>query len=329
MESPVCELCGSPNAEVIVRQKDLLHHITDELYSIVRCVSCRFMYLSPRPTEAEIGRFYPDTYYSAPAPPRRFSGVKRWVMEDYYGYPSDHPRTMLHRLRKVLLYPEMLRRRVTGRTILPWVGKGRLLDVGCGHGVSAAVLAQQGWEVYGLDFSRVAADHARVLLGRDRVHIGDLYSAHYPDRRFDVVLMSHALEHLYQPKKVLAEVRRILKDEGRLVVAVPNAESWEAALCGPWWGPWDPPRHLYHFTKESLARLLTMAGFSVARFRTGVTSAHLTSSVERAWRETRGTALPMKRSIERWLLRPFSLLAGNLGHGTELLVQAVKSERQA
>lgn len=329
MESPVCELCGSPNAEVVVRQKDLLHHITDELYSIVRCVSCGFMYLSPRPTEAEIGRFYPDTYYSAPAPPRRYSGGKRWVMEDYYGYPSRRPRGMIQSVRKALLWPDMFRRSITGRTILPWVGKGRLLDVGCGHGVSAAMLAQQGWEVYGLDFSRVAADHARALLGQDRVHVGDLYSARYPDRTFDVVLMSHSLEHLYRPKTVLAEVKRILADHGRLVVAVPNAQSWEAALCGPWWGPWDPPRHLYHFTKESLTRMLALAGFSVVQLRTGVTAAHFTSSVERAWTDTRSTRLPLKHSIERWLLRPFSLLAGNLGHGTELLVHAVKSEVQA
>ena len=324
MEAPACELCGSPRSEVVVRQKDLLHQVTDEIYSIVRCVSCGFLYLSPRPTEEEIGRFYPETYYAAPAPPRRFSGVKRWVMEDYYGYPSRSPRSILHGLRKMVLWPEMMRRRLTGRTILPWVGKGRLLDIGCGHGVSAAMLAQQGWEVYGLDFSQVAADHARALLGEERVHVGDLYSAHYPDRRFDVVLMSHALEHLYRPKKVLAEVRRILDDEGVLVVAVPNAASWESALCGRWWGPWDPPRHLYHFTKESLTRLLAQAGFAVIQLRTGVTSTHLTSSLDRAWMESRHRALPLKRQLEQCVLRPFSLIAGNLHAGTELLVQARK-----
>jgi SAM-dependent methyltransferase len=326
METPVCELCGASSSETVVRQKDLLHRVTDEPYSIVRCEACGFLYLSPRPAEHEIGRFYPETYYAPPAPPRRFSGIKRWVMEDYYGYPPSKPRGFLESIRKVLLYPEMLRRRVTGRRILPWVGGGKLLDVGCGHGVSAAMLAQQGWDVYGLDFSQVAAGHARALLGGDRVHVGDLYSAKYPDRLFDVVLMSHSLEHLYHPKRVLAEVRRILKDQGVLMVAVPNAASWEASLCGRWWGPWDPPRHLYHFTRESLTRLLRQTGFSVDEITTGVTAAHLTSSVERAWTETKQTPLPLKRALERWLFRPFSLTAGNLGHGTELLVRAVKSE---
>ena len=324
MESTNCELCGSSQADVVVRQKDLLHRVTDDTYTIVRCAACGFLYLNPRPTEAEIGRFYPDTYYAPPAPPRRLSRVKRWVMEDYYGYPSEHSSARPRSIRKILLYPEMLRRRLTGRTILPWIGKGTLLDVGCGHGVSAAMLAQQGWTVYGLDFSQVAAVHACALLGEDRVHVGDLFSARYPDCQFDVVLMSHSLEHLYHPKRVLAEVRRILKEEGMLVIAVPNAQSWEAALCGRWWGPWDPPRHLFHFTKETLARLLGQAGFSVTQLRTGVTAAHLTSSVERAWTETRGAALPLKRAIERWLLRPFALIAGNSSHGTELLVQARK-----
>lgn len=326
MEYVVCEFCRSDQAYVVFRQRDLLHGVTSDQFTVVRCKPCNFLYLNPRPTPEEMGKFYPAQYYAAPAPPRRFSRVKRWIMEDFYGYPVvgwDGPWRFI---RKLLLWPDAIRRAATGRTILPWVGRGRLLDVGCGHGVNAAILAQQGWEVHALDLSETAVNHARGLFGHDRVQRGDLMSIQYQDRSFDVVLMSHSLEHMYNLSTVLAEVRRILDDQGILVIAVPNAESLEARLFGRWWVNWDPPRHLYHFSKATLARLLERAGFSVVEVRTGVTASHFVSSLERAWTHLFGRALPAKRMIEKLIARPFCLLAGNLGAGTEIIVHAVKAQ---
>lgn len=328
MERVGCELCGSKEAVVVVRQKDLLHRVTDEEFTIVRCAACGLLYLNPRPAPAEIGRFYPEHYFGEPARPRAVSRVKRWLMEEFYGYPGPPISAAVRLLRRALLWPEAVRRAATGRTILPWVGRGRLLDVGCGHGVSAAMLLAQGWDVQGLDFSESSVALARRLLG-DRVRAGDLESVRYPDRSFDVVLMSHSLEHMYHPVKVLAEVRRILDDGGRLVIAVPNADSWEARLFGRWWVNWDPPRHLYHFGRETLTRLLREAGFRVVRMGTGVTAAHCLSSLERAWTRGAGGGIPAGRWVERLLARPFCLLAGNLGAGTELIVHAAKSEEGA
>ncbi len=323
VERVACELCGSKEAAVVFRQRDLLHRITNDEFTVVRCADCAFLYLNPRPTQAEIGRFYPPGYFGPPSPPRRVSRVKRWIMEDFYGYPRLGRASAFRLLRKALLWPEAVRRAATGRTILPWIGLGRLLDVGCGHGVSTAMLQQQGWDVQGLDCSETSVAQARTLLG-DRVRVGDLQSVHYPDRSFDVVLMSHSLEHMYEQGKVLAEVRRILDDEGQLVIAVPNADSLEAKLFGRWWVNWDPPRHLYHFSRSTLTTLLKRAGFSVVNVRTGVTPAHFMTSLERVWRHAVGGALPARRAIEKFLAHPLCFFAGNVGQGTELIVYAVK-----
>ncbi|MEW6544057.1 MAG: class I SAM-dependent methyltransferase [Nitrospirota bacterium] len=323
MEGVVCELCGADQASVAFRQKDLLHRVSDEEFTVVRCGQCGFLYLNPRPTESEISRYYPSQYFGQPSPPRPFSRVKRWIMEDFYGYPSIDPGGP-HWLRKLMLWPEMARRTITGRGLLPWVGQGRLLDVGCGHGVNAAMLAQQGWQVSGLDLGPEIVEQARTLLG-DRVQVGDLLTVRYPDRSFDLVLMSHSLEHMYHLDRVLAEAKRILDDRGLLVIAVPNADSLEARLFGRWWVNWDPPRHLYHFTKRTLTRLLEHAGFSVTRIRTGVTPAHFMSSLERAWTHGFRRGLPGKRLIERFLVRPLCLAIGNAGYGTELIVHAAKA----
>ncbi len=325
MEQVGCALCGSKEATVVCRQRDLLHRVTDEEFTIVRCDGCAFLFLNPRPTEDEIGRFYPTGYFSTPSPPRPVSRIKRWIMEDFYGYPASGRAPVFHRLRRWLLWPEAVRRAATGRTILPWIGRGRLLDVGCGHGVSAAMLLRQGWDVQGLDFSEAAVGQARTLLG-DRVCVGDLQTVRYPDRAFDVVLMSHSLEHMYHLHQMLAEVHRILDDRGLLVIAVPNAGGWEARLFGRWWVNWDPPRHLYHFTKVTLVRLLNRTGFRIVKVRTGVTAVHFMSSLERAWTSGNGGPLPARRWVERLIARPFCLVAGHLGAGTEIIVHAVKAQ---
>ncbi len=323
MEQVVCEFCGSDQAKVAFRQRDLLHGVTNDEFTVVQCRSCGFFYLNPRPTPAEIGKFYPVQYSTHPAPPRPLSRVKRWITEDFYGYPVLSRTGPWRIVRKWLLWPDKVRRAFTGRMILPWIGRGRLLDVGCGHGVAAAILAQQGWEVHGLDLSESAVANARVLLG-DRVKVGDLMTVKYDPGSFDLVLMSHSLEHMYQLSEVLAEVNRILHDQGCLVIVVPNAASLEAKLFGRWWVNWDPPRHLHHFTKLTLSRLLQRAGFSVVNSRTGVTPAYFTGSLERVWKHRFGCALPGREWIEALIARPVCLLAGHLGYGTEVTVYARK-----
>src|SRR5262249_45459063 len=162
------------------------------------------------------------------------------------GYPTTATSSRWRRFRKVLLWPAKVHRVLRGREILPWVGQGCLLDVGCGPGGNLVMLKDQGWDVYGLDSSETAVKRGRQEVG-DRVALGELGRVAYKDRFFDVVLFSHSLEHTFGVWAVLREVRRILDDRGLLVITLPNAGSWEAKLFGRWWFPWELPRHLYHF----------------------------------------------------------------------------------
>ena len=101
---------------------------------------CGLRYLNPRPTREEIGLYHPEQYFDH-APPKertgfeqaveRFSGlVTQWIMEDFYGYPAAAPPGPFRRFHKVLLWPEKACQVFRGRDILPWIGQGRLLDVG-------------------------------------------------------------------------------------------------------------------------------------------------------------------------------------------------------
>jgi SAM-dependent methyltransferase len=244
-------------------------------------------------------------------------------MEDFYGYPAPTSPGLLRSLRKVVFWPEKVRRVFRGREILPWRGQGRLLDVGCGPGGNLAMFQEQGWDVYGVEMSPAAVARARDRVG-DRIHAGTLETAPFAEESFDVILFSHSLEHLFSPADTLAHARRLLKPEGMIVVTVPNAGSLETWVFGRWWVPWDPPRHLYHFVPGTLGRLLERCGFRVTRLRTGVGSLFFMASLERVWEHRWNRRLPARRFIEKLVARPFCLAAGHLGYGTEITVHAVK-----
>jgi SAM-dependent methyltransferase len=138
---------------------------------------------------------------------------------------------------------------------------GRVLDIGCGNGDFLHSLKRRGWDAHGVEFSAKAAELARSR-GID-VHRGELRSAAYPASFFDVVTLWHVVEHLPDPLTELAEVRRILRDDGLLVVEVPNSDCLTRRLCGVRWRQFDVPRHLQHFTPLTLKQALTRAGFAI------------------------------------------------------------------
>ncbi len=330
METTVCDLCKSDRANVVLSQRDLLLSVSDEEFSIVRCLDCGLMYLNPRPAPDEIGDYYPAVYYppvakkNGAAAPKAVRGVKRWLLEDFYGYPGVQLPGWKRSIRRLVLWPEKIRREFRGRHAFPWRGQGRVLDVGCGVGGNLKTLQEQGWEVYGIEISEKAANHARALVG-DTIHTGTLETARFAAGTFDLVLMNHSLEHLFSPTDALRKVSSLLSDQGLLVVTVPNAGSLEAALFKSWWFHWDPPRHLYHFDKERLVALLSYVGFSVEQIRTGVGTTFFIASLERFLTHRWGRKVRVPRLLDRFVARPLCLAAGHAGYGTEITVYAVKA----
>ena len=152
---------------------------------------------------------------------------------------------------------------------LPMHGRqARLLDVGCGSGTLLGLLKKRGgYQVLGFDSSWDASGIAKAESDIDVIVAAHLQDASFANGAFDLVTLFHVMEHVTDPHMLLAEVRRILHPGGRIVLQVPNIESWQSKLCGVRWSGLDVPRHVINYSSHSMERLLADSGFRVCRTR--------------------------------------------------------------
>ena len=141
----------------------------------------------------------------------------------------------------------------------------RLLDVGAGIGTLMAAAREAGYCVQGVEISPWAAAFAREEKQLDMI-AGTLAGAGLKSGAYDVVVLNHVLEHVDDPRELLAEARRVLADDGLLVVGVPNVASLMCSLKKGRWASLRPEEHLWHFAPSTLRRLLLETGFSEVGF---------------------------------------------------------------
>lgn len=88
--------------------------------------------------------------------------------------------------------------------------------------------------------------HARRLYDAD-VDLGDLLDIGLEAASFDVIVMNHVIEHVYDPVATLVECRRLLAPEGKIIIITPNLKSYGHEIYGEDWRALEPPRHLHLF----------------------------------------------------------------------------------
>lgn len=155
-------------------------------------------------------------------------------------------------------------------TVLKGIPTGKVLDVGCGTGGFLKVAKDLGWDVYGVEVSSLAA-HASIDKLGIGITEGTVEEANYPNEYFDLVNMSHVLEHMPNPLKTLKEIKRITKPPGYLLIEVPNEKNFKIRnfllnlFLHSGTGEKFAPRnyHLYLFTKDTLASLIDKSGFKL------------------------------------------------------------------
>jgi SAM-dependent methyltransferase len=145
-------------------------------------------------------------------------------------------------------------------------GPGRLLDVGCGIGTELAVAGERGWRATGIELAteslRVARESGLDIVAKPIAEAG------LADTCFDLVTVNHALEHIPRVREALGEMRRVLRPAGLLFIAVPNLAAWPHRVRLDRFALAFNPDHYLFFTRDTLGRLLTRAGFTVLELET-------------------------------------------------------------
>ena len=136
-----------------------------------------------------------------------------------------------------------------------------LLDVGCGTGDFLKIAQENNWIVTGIEPNPDARAIANQKTNASVFETEQLLE--FQQNSFDVITLWHVLEHLPKLENHIAIFKRLLKPNGRLIIAVPNFKSYDAQYYNYYWAAYDVPRHLWHFSKSSISKLMAQQSLSV------------------------------------------------------------------
>jgi SAM-dependent methyltransferase len=273
---------------------------------VVQC-DCGLRRLDPRPTATTVARYYAEASGYHAYTGRLRSPLKQalWnALRDSEAAPAVRP--LWVRLASPLLRPLArwqfdVNVRLNGRGL-------RVLDVGSGFGDVLMYLQSRGCRTLGIDLSADAAERAREY-GID-VRVGTMQSLQLPPGDFDVVIMSHSLEHVPHPADEISAAWRLLAPGGRLLLAVPNGDAVRLRTDGAHWSCLMAPVHFWYFDAASLRSLVERHGFRVDTVRT--TTRHY-ALIEWLKDCRRGYGVAATRSFLRYLAAvPFGPRDGDI-----------------
>ena len=224
-----CPWCGSEKSHLHLQLKD--YFLTQEDFKIVECEECHLLYTTPRPDAGEIGKYYQSkNYYSHQENkkgfiPKLYEAVKKVNIKHKFKIATQGLNT------------------------------GKMLEIGCGVGDFLHYAEQNGWECYGAEPSE---DALKILQSKTNANVVKPEEIEeFPDASFDLICLWHVLEHVDNLKWQIDQLKRLVKPNGRIVIALPNYQSYDACYYRDKWAAYDVPRHLNHFSDVFMRNELT------------------------------------------------------------------------
>jgi 2-polyprenyl-3-methyl-5-hydroxy-6-metoxy-1,4-benzoquinol methylase len=230
-----CPICNSTAFTPYLVCTD--NTVSKETFSIVQCASCAFKFTNPRPHSSKIGKYYQSEDYVS------HSNTNKGFVNSTYQLIRQY--TLLKKLQ----------------LLSKFFKQGSMLDIGCGTGEFLNTCKKAKWNTTGIEPDSGARNRAikkYALTVHDESELTNI-----PNERFEVITLWHVLEHVPALNERVLELKRLIKPNGVIVVAVPNCNSLDAAIYKEHWAAYDVPRHLYHFAPNNMEQLFLKHGMQV------------------------------------------------------------------
>lgn len=236
-----CPLCGWNNtklrflANVLPHQKGIFSF---DVWNIVNCNNCGFVYVNPRITEK-----VNDEYYKF-----KLKGDQDFIIHHFIESADYH----LSYWRRMI------------RVIKKFKKFGNLLDVGCGSGDFLIAAQAAGYRVFGQDISDYFIEFNRKE-NNIIVFTEELKKLNLQRNSFDVVSCFDVIEHHRNPMELLSEIKTLLKPDGILIISTHDISNIFAKFYGKKWRMIYPIGHLTYFTRRTMKRMLSELGYEIIR----------------------------------------------------------------
>jgi len=206
------------------------HSVSEETFQIVTNETYGFLETFPQPKEENLSDYYKTEDYIS------HTDSKRNLFEKVY-----------HLVRSISLKRKL-------KLINSFNSEAKnLLDIGCGTGDFLKIAQENNWNVSGIEPNDDARAIANQKTNNSVFNIEEL--GKFQNQSFDIITLWHVLEHLPNLEEQIAILKNVLKENGTLIIAVPNHKSFDAKHYKEFWAAYDVPRHLWHFNQNSIANL--------------------------------------------------------------------------
>jgi len=225
-----CAICKIDTFKNLFKFSD---YLSGDIFYLEKCSNCGVVRTKDIESVDQLAHYYP---------------------EDYFGARKSYVDAFINNIRV---------KKITTLSNFSNIHSKKILDIGCGTGDFLLSMKRKGWEIYGTEISQSRIEE----LQKKDIPVCDesKNECNYEENFFNIITAWHVLEHVIDPKNLLVKMHSFLKDDGKIIIEVPNFGSWQARSTRSFWFHIDAPRHIYHFTREGLRQLFNETGFEIEK----------------------------------------------------------------
>lgn len=232
-----CPVCQKTDMTTYTKCDD--HMMCQETFTLTKCTTCGLIATNPRQLEKELEKYY--------------------EFEDYISH-SETNKGLVNRW-----YHIIKRLNTNKKVTILGKEKGCVLEIGSGAGFLLNKCKERGWDTVGVEPNAKARENARAS---NNIELKEsINEVEHKENAFDRVMMWHVLEHVADLDGLFSTINKVLKKDGKLIIAVPNSNANEIKRYKSHWAAYDVPGHLYHFQKSSIKSIANKYGFEIEKIK--------------------------------------------------------------